>query len=313
MSDIPEQIQNILGEDPITWEEAARQLYEVIEKSKDAVDWEAAGRQLYQLKLTYSGLGYALGAVTGAFIAWKVAYRKSELRYSKLADEEVAEMSEHYHAKVRAMEASQKGSLDDLVAERGYDTDAVDEKPPMAISPPAEIVDAAAESTSEEATRIPPPVPADPAPKVKVSNIFRDSPREAAIMDSWDYEAEKRRRSPDIPYVIHYDERTEFEDYDEMTLTYFEKDNVLCNERDEVIAEGEERDSLIGEGNLDRFGHGSNDPSVVYIRNDRLEMVIEVCLSHQAYATEVHGFEHTGYSGNLERMRQRERDEQDDD
>jgi hypothetical protein len=34
--------------------------------------------------------------------------------------------------------------------------------------------------------------------------------------------------------------------------------------------------------------------------------------SPNAYAEEVHGFQHTDYSRNLERMRARERDEQED-
>jgi len=299
MSDIPEQIQEVVAETA----EAV---------SNHADEFAQATRALSRVKIQYAAAGYLLGAATGAFFAWKYAYRKAELRYSRIADEEVAEMSEHYHAKVRAFEASQnKGSLDDLVAERGYGDEEENTKPPMAVSPPTQVVDAVAETSSEETTRIPPPVPVNPPPEVK--NIFRNPPKGAAVMDSWDWRAEKAKRSPDTPYVIHTDERFEFEDYDEMTLTYFEKDNVLANERDEVIGEGEERDTLVGEANLDRFGHGSNDPNVVYIRNDRLELVIEVCLSHQAYATEVHGFEHTDYRGNLERMRQRERDEQDDD
>lgn len=298
MSDIPEQIQEVVAETAESVSDRAEQLAEFT-------------RSLSRVKIQFTTIGYLMGATTGALIAWKLAYRKAELLYSRISDEEVAEMSEYYHAKVRAFEASQKGSLDDIVAEKGYNADTEDVKPPMAVSPPDRVVEEVSESASEETTRIPPPVPVAPAPEVK--NLFRDPPKGAAVMDSWDWRAEKAKRSPDVPYIIHYDERHEFEDYDEMTLTYFEKDNVLANERDEVIGEGEERDSLVGEANLDQFGHGSNDPNVVYIRNDRLEMVIEVCLSHQAYATEVHGFEHTDYSRNLERMRQRERDEQDDD
>lgn len=298
MSDIPEQLQGVVADTA----EAV---------SDQAEAFANATRSLTQAKIQFTTIGYLMGAATGAVIAWRLAYRRAERLYSRIADDEVEAMSEHYHAKVRGLEATQKGDLEDLVAERGYGTEPTDEKPPMAVSPPDQVVEAATDSSSAETTRVPPPVPVDPAPKV--SNIFRDAPDNAAIMDSWNYAEERRKRSPDIPYVIHYDERHEFEDYDEMTLTYYEKDDVLANERDEVIGEGQERDALIGEGNLDRFGHGSNDPNVVYIRNDRLEIIIEVCRSIQAYAQEVHGFEHTGYSSNLERMRQREHDEPDDD
>lgn len=299
---------------------SAETIQEVVADAAEAVSDQVdsfadATRALTMAKIQFTTVGYALGALTGGLIAWKLAYRKAERLYSRIADDEVAEMSEHYHAKVRALEATQKGDLEALVQERGYvpPDEEEDQKPPMAVSPPAEVVEAAADSASEETTRVPPPVPAKPAPEVAVRNVFRDPPEGAAIMDSWDYKAELEKRSPDIPYVIHYDEREEFADYDEMTLTYYERDDVLCNERDEVIDEGHDRDNLVGEGNLDRFGHGSNDPSVVYIRNDRLEMVIEVIRVDKAYAEEVHGFEHTGYSDNLERMRLRERDEPYDD
>jgi hypothetical protein len=64
---------------------------------------------------------------------------------------------------------------------------------------------------------------------------------------------------------------------------------------------------------LDRFGHGSNDPSIVYIRNDTLEIIYEVVKSPHYYAEEVHGFKHEDlYRGNLERMRARERDDNED-
>jgi hypothetical protein len=220
-------------------------------------------------------------------------------------------MSEYYHAKVRALEAEQKGDLQDIVAEKGYGTEE-GVKPPMAVSPPDRVTEAVENSASEDTTRIRPPGPTRPAREVETNNVFRNPPEGAAVMDSWNYKEELQKRNPDIPYVIHYDERTEFEDYEEMTLTLYEKDNVLCNEQDEIIAD-EELDKLVGEDNLDRFGHGSNDPNVVYIRNDSLELVLEVVRSPHAYAEEVHGFEHTGYSGNLERMRKREKDESDND
>jgi hypothetical protein len=67
---------------------------------------------------------------------------------------------------------------------------------------------------------------------------------------------------------------------------------------------------LIGEKNLSRFGHGSQDPSVVYVRNDQLELVYEVVRSPQSYSEEVHGIKHESFEmGNLQRMRKRERDD----
>jgi hypothetical protein len=137
-------------------------------------------------------------------------------------------------------------------------------------------------------------------------NVFR----EAKVEDTWDYQEELKRRSPDIPYVIHYDERYELEDYDHVTLTYYEGDDVLCNERDEIV-DPDRRDEMVGDSNLNLFGHGSNDASIVYVRNDKLELIFEVVRSPNHFAEEVHGITHEAYDrGNLERMRIRERDDQ---
>lgn len=299
MSDVPEQIQEVVAETAEAVGDAA-------------IDFAEVTRQLSRVKVQYAALGYAIGAATGAFIAFKLAYSRAETRFSQIADEEIAEMREHYQAKMRAAEGeAQKANLEELVADRGYVSND-DERPPMAVTPPESVVEAAADAVSEETTRVAPPVSAKDAPETNVRNVFKDADETAQVADSWDHHAELRRRSPDIPYVIHVDEKDEFEDYSELTLTYYDADDVLCNDRDEIIPPAE-RDALIGEGSLNRFGHGSNDPAIVFIRNDKLELLIEVIRSPNSYAEEVHGFAHGGYSRNLERMRQREREELDDD
>ena len=300
MTDVPEQLQ-----------EAAADAAAVV--SEQAESMEHFIRSLQRVKVTYGLVGYAIGAATGALIAWKLAYHKAERKFAEIADAEVAEMSEHYHAKVRSLEANrEKGDLEDLVQERGYTPEEDDERPPMAVTPPDAVVEAASTGLSEETTRVPPPVPTEPARRVERRNLFRDAGPDTVLMDSWDYDVEKRHRSPEFPYVIHYDERNEFEEYGEETLTYYERDDVLCNERDEVIGEGDERNELIGEKHLDQFGHGSNDPSIVYVRNDRVEMVYEIVKTPNSFSEEVHGFTHDSYS-NLEKMRIREREALDDD
>jgi hypothetical protein len=301
MSETDETIQNIVAD--------------TAETVADRIDdFAEATRALTRAKIQFTTLGYALGALTGAFVAWKVAYKRAETKFSAFADEEIAEMRLHYQAKITAAEAqAQKLSpVKDIVVDRGYAPEPEDVQPPMAVSPPTNIVEAVAETTSEETTRTPPPVPVQPAPPAEVRNVFRNAKDEANIVDTWNYEEELRKRDPDSPYVIHYDERYEIEGYSEMTLTLYERDDVLCNERDEVIAD-EEREQMVGEDNLLRFGHGSNDPQIVYIRNDKLELVLEVVKSPNSFAEEVHGFTHMGYSGNLEKMRKRERESLDDE
>lgn len=68
------------------------------------------------------------------------------------------------------------------------------------------------------------------------------------------------------------------------TLTYYEKDNVLTDVRDDPI---EDFVPIIGEAALQNFGKYSDDPNTVYVRNSTLELEYEVVRSMGAYAEEV--------------------------
>lgn len=279
----------------------------VAEVAHQAEGAEKAIRSLSSIKVQFGLLGAACGATVGALIAFKVAYSKAETKYNQFADDEIETMRRHYQAKMVALEATAaKEDLEDIVAEKGYAS--TDASPPMAVTPPTGVVEAAKEALQEQ----PPAAKVSKEPESR--NIFKDAEaQDVEIHAEWDYHAEKTRRSPDIPYVIHYDERGEFADYTDMTLTYYEADDVLCNERDEIVPP-EEREKLVGERNLERFGHGSNDANIVFIRNDSTELEIEVIKSPNSYAEEVHGFTHSANDrSNLERMRAREREQLGDD
>lgn len=272
-------------------------------------------RSLSRVKVQFALFGAVCGAAAGAVVAFQIAYRKAETKYGKISDDEIAEMRQHYQDKALALDAeAAKTDLNDLVAERGYKSP--DEGPPMAVSPPSGVVEAAKEGVENtpnnrqlQPDRLKPGVPVKSEPKVEHHNVFEDAQNE----DEWDYHNELRQRSPTQPYVIHYDERGEFDTYSDVTLTYYEADDVLCNERDEIV-DPEKREELVGEKNLEKFGHGSNDAAIVFVRNDSLEIEFEVVKSPNSYAEEVHGLSHdTNYRGNLERMHARERDESEDE
>lgn len=261
------------------------------------------GASGHGLGLFFGGLivGGGLGAV-GAYFATK---KFLETKYSEIAAEDIAKMREHYQDKVTALEGQQtKPELEALVREKGYSPE-VQTQPPMAVTPPEAVIERAQEEEAESDPR-PAPDASDTADaqedQVREENVFDKN--EPQAVDGWDYSTERSRRSPLRPYVIHIDEKGSTEDhYDDVTFTYYEADDVLCNESDEVIA-GPDRENLIGEGNLNKFGHGSGDPSIVYIRNDRLETVIELVRSPNSYAEEVHGFQH---SDDYPRPRRRQR------
>lgn len=98
---------------------------------------------------------------------------------------------------------------------------------------------------------------------------------------------DRNKRDRDRPYIISHDEfYNGDEDYQQNTLTYFEGDDVLVDERDQPIRH---LSKIVGESNL-QFGKESNDPNIVYIRNHELEVDFEVCRSNGKYTEEVLGF-----------------------
>ncbi len=248
---------------------------------------EKAVRGLEAVNLGYFALGLAAGGAAGAFVAWRIAYRKAETKYNEIAATEIAEMREHYRQKAVALDSeASKKDLGTLVKERGYVPEEEEPgMPPMAVTPPASVVEAAGETKEEDGVETPPAPEEDPEPEVR--NVFQDN---APPEDNWDWAKERAQRSPLRPYVIHRDERDENDAYDAVTFTYYEADDVVCNERDEVVDE-EDRERIFGEANLEKFGHGSGDASTVYVRNNQLEMDVEIVRSPNSFAEEVHGFE----------------------
>lgn len=130
----------------------------------------------------------------------------------------------------------------------------------------AEAAAARTTKASEEASR-------------EVFNMFSDS--------SFDYEEEKKHRRSNEPYILTHDEFFENEtDYEQVQVTYYEIDQVVAASDDSAIEDGE---AVLGSANLARFGHGSKDENVVYIRNEVLEIDYEVVRSQGSYLEEVLG------------------------
>lgn len=118
-----------------------------------------------------------------------------------------------------------------------------------------------------------------------VRNIFVDN---IPLTDEdFDLEEERLARRNGIPYVVTREEYDENEDqYEQVSLTYFGYDDVLVDEDEKSIDNIEE---FVGKHNLQRFGHGSGDAKIVYIRNESREMDYEVLRSDGSYAEEVLG------------------------
>lgn len=214
---------------------------------------------------------FALGAGIAGFFAYKWAEKKVTLHYEELITEEIEQARTFYsrlnkegsfetpEAAVAAL-APEKAA-DALISYSGT------QKVPY--NKPGEIV-------------VTTPVE-DPRPDVR--NVFADrgDPRD------WDYVAEQRYReeNPGVPYVISSEEFEENPDHHEqITLTYFAGDEILADETDKVV---EDIDQTVNVSSLSRFGEGSQDNKVVYVRNERISADFEILLSEGAYSVEVLG------------------------
>ena len=218
------------------------------------------------------GLGIGAGLLVGAGVTYFVMERKLRTKYEQIVEEEISQMREHFHAKAVAME--NKPALDGLVKDLGY--------------VPVEGGDPGTPQTVIEAE-----TPNHTAIEPEERNVFEEAEARLETTDpseGWDYDTERANRKAGEPYVIHKDEQNEMEGFTETTFTYYEGDDVVCDERDRVV---DSRDEILGVGFMDKFGHGSGDPNVVYIRNEELAVDIEVCRSPNSYAEEVHGFKHS--------------------
>lgn len=120
----------------------------------------------------------------------------------------------------------------------------------------------------------------------------------------FDLEEETKFRTEDKPYIISHDEFFAADlEYENVSLTYFETDDTLVDERDQPI---DNTDEMVGDDHLVRFGHGSKDRKVVYVRNDRLNIDFEITKSNGSYLEDVLGLE-APESSSLKHSDQRDR------
>ncbi len=202
------------------------------------------------------------GAVFGCAIGfyWGYKYNKEALRAEAFQEskEEVALIREEYQRKTIAAEP--KPPIAEVMAEHGY----------------------SAEEIAEHTERpLPAPVPVYDPPRIRVLDKDKNT--------GWDYPEELKGRLEGEPYVIHQDEFSQgIDGYSKVTFTYYAGDDVLVDEGNGHPLP--HADIVVGVNNL-KFGHGSDDIDVVFVRNDRLEQDMEICRTPKSYEVEVLGLD----------------------
>ena len=234
---------------------------EVAENLEEAA---AAVRMLDTKALGFLISGLVVGAGVGFYFGYR--YNREKIRSEAFRDseDEVQRIREYY-------ERTQKPELEEIVEERGYDTPEPVERPLPAPVPVAEPVARQ--------------MPIEEIEVQKVEQEKADKDKDAG----WSYPVELQRRTPHKPYIIHQDEFFDNEtEFSQTTLTYYETDGILTDVDDSVI---HNQVSLVGDGTLSRFGHGTDDYNVLYVRNPHLETEYEICRVQKSFEVEVEGLD----------------------
>ena len=251
-----------------------------------------------------------VSASAGAILGFHVAKRKLESKYSLIADQEIAE-AKRYYSEARVVQpekpSPQEVLAESIIEEQGYSGKPSSERlaePPF-IPGDAVVTQDGTFLINKEGDDSTPETLIDDTDEETAAalqediegrqrqNVFEGRGAGEAAEDEWDYEAELRIRAenPDKPYIIHHDEFYENEtDYEQATLTYYEGDDTLADEKDVPVPD---EDSVVGEDALVAFGHGSKDKNVVFVRNDKLELDFEIVKSNGKYSVEVLGLDDT--------------------
>jgi hypothetical protein len=127
------------------------------------------------------------------------------------------------------------------------------------------------------------------APKDENKVLVMSKDRYKKVIKNYREESEFPREEDIIekPYVITFEEFCEgYDNHDKITINYYKADDTLADENEEIIDDVE---SLIGEESLSRFGDGSEDPNVVYVRNERMAIDYEIIKLESSYSEVVSG------------------------
>ena len=219
-------------------------------------------------------IAFGAGLVVGAAVGYFGTKRMLERQFDAELDEQVVNIKEHYERRAEAVVIGN---------EQPFPT-------------PEDAVKALIEPYEASAQR----APYDPRPSVETvigevkttdRNVFDDEPEEdeydqgddsAYGIPDFIYEEEVKKRSSLLPYVITDEEFAEgHPGHEQFSLTYYEEDKVLADDQDEVVSD---INNTVGVENLLKFGHGSNDSRIVYIRNEKRKVDFEVAQHDGSFA-----------------------------
>ena len=235
---------------------------------------------------------YLLAFGWGVYAGVVGGYLAGKRKYKKVADEEIDSVKEMYSRRYKDGDyatptaAAEKLKVDELIRTGEYNLGVVDDSYSEHVRSKADM---------EANLSI---VDAEEMDEIAIETVDPED-LEANVSFEVDDKSSGPRltkykptvvEDPTIPYVISVEEFMSDEGgYDKGTLVYYDGDDVLADERGQVVRNIRE---CVGEEFLTKFGDRSDDKYVVYVRNERLGMDFEVALDENSYVQAVHGKNH---------------------
>lgn len=249
------------------------------------------------------GAGVVLIAASSAFAGYKFAERRLKTKYEALAEQELDEAKEYYRRMYKSEGfATPADAIKALVPEEDQEI--------IVKNPAADIAESLEKAKNYVTTSGHVAYDKVQGEKIKAAgvtvtkeehvevtqNVFTDADR-----DTWDYEEEVANRTHNQPYIISEEEYLANDpEHEQSSLTFFEEDGVLADAADKVV---EDTDRVVGDDNLVKFGHGSKNKNIVFVRNESMECDFEIERSTGSYVEEALGIRHSDDDGRQRKFR----------
>lgn len=273
--------------------------------------------------------GVAVGGVGGYFLAMK----RLEAKYAALADEEINSVKEQYRrTSIKEKFNSPTDAMIEMYGTALRDDIEIEERTEAAEESVQEELelDAITPMDVEEVRQMTDRIEAGrklartlSGVKIKTSDAgypvvskaeqsIWETPQpsdEELRQDQWEADQIAMRDSMTPYWITVEDYANGSKGFDQMTLTYYEGDNTLCNEKEEMI---DDIDGVIGEINLNYFGRGCKEEHLVYVRNEVISTDFEIIRVEGYYAALVLGLDEDTFEPETRRPRVRKpRDDRD--
>lgn len=280
---------------------AGAEVVEVVETVEEIVDTVIrvnVVKSFFSQKSTQIGIVALVAVGLGVATGVKVAERRLQAKYDERLEVEIEKSREILIRQNLPADSDPDpeevlAGIEAEVTEAEVRTDGVEKSVNMAVDYTAMYTgqDPNPEGEHNEFLQSPPAPEAEVTEDTVVVTKSLFVEEEVTAFEKSDHDnATQALKEAGLPYAISDDDFNEDEEFEQITITWFDGDGVLVDELEQLIDDPE---GLVGLSNMDRFGYLSNDKNIVYIRNTDKKIDFEVVKSEGNYAQEVLGLEHS--------------------